>query len=112
MATLDVLSKGRTFIGIGSGWLKEEFEALGIDFHQRGAITDEAIQAMRVLWRENPSTFKGKHFNFGPLKSFPKPVQKTAFRSWSAASRRRRSGARRAMATGFWPCPAEPPSPT
>ncbi|MGO9056639.1 MAG: LLM class F420-dependent oxidoreductase [Candidatus Binataceae bacterium] len=76
MATLDVLSKGRTFIGIGSGWLKEEFEALGIDFHQRGARTDEAIQAMRVLWRENPSTFKGKHFNFGPLKSFPKPVQK------------------------------------
>lgn len=76
MATLDVLSKGRTFIGIGSGWLKEEFDSLGIDFHKRGARTDEAIQAMRVLWRENPSTFKGKHFNFGPLKSFPKPVQK------------------------------------
>jgi probable F420-dependent oxidoreductase len=76
MATLDVLSRGRTFIGIGSGWLQEEFEALGIDFHHRGARTDEAIQAMRVLWRENPSTFKGRHFNFGPLKSFPKPVQK------------------------------------
>jgi len=76
MATLDVLSKGRTFIGIGSGWLQEEFEALGIDFHKRGARTDEAIQAMRVLWRDNPSSFRGKHFNFGPLKSFPKPVQK------------------------------------
>ena len=76
MATLDVLSKGRTFIGVGSGWLKEEFDALGIDFHQRGARTDEAIGAMRALWRDNPSTFKGKHFNFGPLKSFPKPVQK------------------------------------
>ena len=76
MATLDVLTRGRTFIGIGSGWLKEEFESLGIDFHKRGAITDEAIAAMRVIWRENPSTFKGKHFNFGPLKSFPKPVQK------------------------------------
>jgi alkanesulfonate monooxygenase SsuD/methylene tetrahydromethanopterin reductase-like flavin-dependent oxidoreductase (luciferase family) len=46
MATLDVLSRGRTFLGIGSGWLKEEFDALGIDFHQRGARTDEAIQAM------------------------------------------------------------------
>jgi probable F420-dependent oxidoreductase len=76
MATLDVLSQGRTFIGIGSGWLKEEFDSLGIDFHKRGAMTDEAIQAMRVLWRDNPSTFKGKHYNFGPLKSFPKPVQK------------------------------------
>ncbi len=91
MATLDVLSKGRTFIGIGSGWLKEEFEALGIDFHRRGARTDEAIQAMRVLWRENPSTFKGKHFDFGPLKSFPKPVQKNGNfqRIWSAGSQRR-----------------------
>ena len=76
LATLDVLSKGRMRVGIGSGWLKEEFEALGLDFHTRGARTDEAIQAMRVLWRENPSTFRGKHFNFGPLKSFPKPVQK------------------------------------
>ncbi len=76
MATLDVLSRGRTFIGIGSGWLKEEFDALGIDFHARGARTDEAIQAMRALWRDNPSSFHGKHFNFGPLKSFPKPVQK------------------------------------
>ncbi len=76
MATLDVLSKGRTFIGIGSGWLKEEFDALGIDFHQRGARTDEAIAAMRTLWRDNPSTFRGRHFNFGPLKSFPKPIQK------------------------------------
>src|SRR6185437_7561259 len=40
------------------------------------ARTDEAIQAMRVLWRDNPSSFHGQHFNFGPLKSFPKPVQK------------------------------------
>ncbi len=76
LATLDVLSKGRMRVGIGSGWLKEEFEELGIDFHTRGARTDEAIEAMRVLWRDNPSTYRGKHFNFGPLKSFPKPVQK------------------------------------
>jgi probable F420-dependent oxidoreductase len=76
LATLDVLSKGRMRVGIGSGWLKEEFEALGLDFSTRGARTDETIQAMRVLWRENPSSFRGKHISFEPVKSFPKPVQK------------------------------------
>jgi probable F420-dependent oxidoreductase len=76
MATLDLLSGGRTILGIGSGWLKEEFDALGLDFHARGARTDEAIKAMRALWRDNPSSFHGKHFDFGPVMSFPKPAQK------------------------------------
>jgi probable F420-dependent oxidoreductase len=76
LATLDVLSQGRAVLGIGSGWLKEEFEALGLDFHVRGKRTDESIEAIRALWRDNPASFKGKHFNFGPLKCFPKPLQK------------------------------------
>ncbi len=76
VATLDVLSHGRIILGIGSGWLKEEFDALGLDFRQRGARTDEAIQAMRAVWNDNPSSYHGKHFNFGPLMSFPKPIQK------------------------------------
>src|SRR5260370_14791036 len=63
-------------LGVGSGWMKEEFESLGIDFHKRGARTDEAIQAMRALWSEGPSSFQGKHFSFGPLHSYPKPVRK------------------------------------
>jgi probable F420-dependent oxidoreductase len=75
MATLDLLSGGRTILGIGSGWLKEEFDALGLDFHARGARTDEAIQSLRACWRDNPSSFHGRHFNFGPLMSFPKPAQ-------------------------------------
>ena len=75
IATLDLLSGGRAILGIGSGWLKEEFDALGLDFHTRGARTDEAIDAMRACWREDPSNFHGKHFNFGPLRSFPKPVR-------------------------------------
>jgi probable F420-dependent oxidoreductase len=75
MATLDQLSQGRALLGIGSGWLEEEFQSLGLDFHTRGARTDEAIQALRALWRDNESNFHGKHFNFGPVKSYPKPVQ-------------------------------------
>ena len=76
VATLDVLSGGRVMLGIGSGWMKEEFESLGIDFRHRGARTDEAIQAMRALWSEGTSSFEGKHFTFGPLHSYPKPVRK------------------------------------
>jgi probable F420-dependent oxidoreductase len=74
VATLDVLSGGRALLGVGSGWLKEEFDALGIDFKTRGSRTNESIEALRAIWRDNPSSYHGRHFNFGQLKSFPKPV--------------------------------------
>jgi probable F420-dependent oxidoreductase len=76
LATLDLISTGRAVLGIGSGWCAEEFAALGLDFHQRGKRTDEAMQALRVLWRDDPSTFEGAHFSFQRIRSFPKPVQK------------------------------------
>jgi probable F420-dependent oxidoreductase len=75
IATLDLLSGGRVILGVGSGWLKEEFDALGLDFRTRGARTDEAIQAMRACWRENASSFHGKHFNFDSVRSYPKPAR-------------------------------------
>ncbi|MFZ0890505.1 MAG: LLM class F420-dependent oxidoreductase [Candidatus Binataceae bacterium] len=76
VATLDVLSNGRAILGIGSGWFKEEFDAVGVDFRARGSRTDEAIQAIRALWREPLAGFHGKHFNFNEVHSFPKPAQK------------------------------------
>jgi probable F420-dependent oxidoreductase len=109
LATLDLLSGGRTILGIGSGWLKEEFDALGLDFHARGARTDEAIKSMRALWRDNPSSFHGKHFDFGPVMSFPKPVQKNGVpvhiggHSPAAAKRAGRLG------DGFFPALSDPP---
>ena len=75
VATLDLISRGRAILGIGSGWCAEEFAALGLDFRQRGKRTDEALQALRVLWRDDPSTFEGTHFSFQRIRSFPKPVQ-------------------------------------
>ena len=108
VATLDVLSNGRVILGIGSGWLKEEFDSLGLDFHQRGARTDEAIKSMRVLWSpEAASSFRGKHFSFGPVKCFPKPVQKDGVpiviggHSRAAAKRAGRYG------NGFFPAIGE-----
>ena len=52
LATVDVLSKGRVELGIGSGWLADEFAAIGVDFHTRGRRTDECIDVMRTLWRD------------------------------------------------------------
>ena len=76
MATLDVLSGGRAILGIGVGWLEEEFQALGIPFAERAARTAESVRAMRSLWKDAPEPFEGKFFRWGPLESHPKPVQR------------------------------------
>jgi probable F420-dependent oxidoreductase len=75
VATLDVLSHGRVILGIGVGWLAEEFAALGIPFAERAARTAEAVRAMRSLWKPEPTPFAGKYFAWGALESHPKPVQ-------------------------------------
>ena len=75
VATLDVLSGGRAVLGAGVGWIEEEFTALGVPFHQRGAITDEYLQAFRVLWSEEKPRFAGTHVRFSDIRFEPKPLQ-------------------------------------
>lgn len=75
VATLDRLSKGRVILGIGIGWLQEEFDALGIPFESRGERTEEACEALRTLWRPGAHAFRGRHFAWDALESNPKPVQ-------------------------------------
>ena len=74
-ATLDVLSGGRAILGIGVGWLEEEFDALGIPFQTRASRTRETVEAMRQLWSPGAKSFEGKHFQWGEVESNPKPVQ-------------------------------------
>ncbi|HVL33657.1 MAG TPA: TIGR03619 family F420-dependent LLM class oxidoreductase, partial [Actinomycetota bacterium] len=74
VATLDVLSGGRVLLGVGIGWLKEEFDAIGVPFEQRGARTDDYVAAMRVLWREPVPTYRGTFASFEGAKQYPKPV--------------------------------------
>jgi len=74
-ATVDRLSGGRLRLGIGVGWLREEAEAVGTRFEDRGARTDEYIEAIRVLWRDPEPTFHGAYTRFERAKSNPKPVQ-------------------------------------
>ena len=77
LATLDVLSGGRVEFGVGVGWLREEFDALGIPFADRGRRTDEYVEALRTLWREPEATFHGKYTSFSNCISQPQPVHKS-----------------------------------
>jgi probable F420-dependent oxidoreductase len=75
LATLDQLSGGRLLLGVGVGWLLEEFDAIGVPFEERGARTDENVAAMRALWTEEAATYEGEHVSFRDCILRPKPVQ-------------------------------------
>jgi probable F420-dependent oxidoreductase len=72
---LDALSGGRVEFGVGVGWLREEFEALGTPFDRRGQRADEYLAAMRSLWSDEVSEFHGEMYDLRPCRMYPKPVQ-------------------------------------
>jgi probable F420-dependent oxidoreductase len=77
LATIDVLSGGRLIVGVGVGWLREEFRALGApDFDRRGAASDEILSIFKTLWTQCPASFSGEFFRFDALRCLPAPVQK------------------------------------
>jgi probable F420-dependent oxidoreductase len=77
LATIDVLSGGRLVVGIGAGWMREEFEAIGApDFDQRGKVTDEYLKAFIELWTNDKPKFSGDWVEFDNIVLSPKPVQK------------------------------------
>ena len=73
LATLDHLSGGRVDLGIGVGWLKEEFDVLGVPWERRGARTDEYLAAMAALWAGPQAEFHGEFVDFGPSTCSPRP---------------------------------------
>jgi probable F420-dependent oxidoreductase len=75
-ATLDVLSNGRAILGVGIGWLAEEFAAVNVPFEERGARTNEAIRAIRSLWSPGAQAFDGRFYKWPEVESNPKPVQR------------------------------------
>jgi probable F420-dependent oxidoreductase len=77
LATLDVLSNGRLFVGVGSGWLAEEFAAVGSPpFSERGRVTDEWLAIFVKLWTEPKASFEGRFYRFAEVGCFPQPMQK------------------------------------
>lgn len=107
-ATIDRFSGGRLLLGVGVGWLKEEFEVLGVPWEHRGARTEEYIEVMRRLWAADEATFTGRFVRFQEARCFPRPVQVPGIpviiggRTRAAAARAGRIG------DGFYPAAATP----
>lgn len=74
-ATLDALSRGRLSLGVGLGWQREEYEAVGVPYRDRGRRLDECIEAMRALWQDGPATYQGKYQRFENVRCDTQPVQ-------------------------------------
>jgi probable F420-dependent oxidoreductase len=90
-ATLDALSGGRTILGVGAGFMREQFEVLGTDiFDRRGAATDEAIRLLRAAWAPGAEvSFAGEVYRFQPVRFLPKPVQPGGPPIWVGGNGRR-----------------------
>jgi probable F420-dependent oxidoreductase len=75
VASLDALSRGRLSLGVGVGWSREEFDALGVPFERRGARADEYLAAMRTVWRDDAASFAGEFVSFTEIRVNPRPVR-------------------------------------
>lgn len=91
--TLDLLSEGRFTLAVGVGYLKREFTALGVDFDERGALFEEALQVIRSVWTNDDISFEGRHFTANGITAHPLPVSRPHPPIWiggnTAAARRR-----------------------
>ncbi len=92
-ANIDQLSGGRFIFGIGVGWAEGEFGVLGAPFNRRGAMTDEYLEAIKLLWTEDLASFEGEYISFDEVHTAPRPVQQPHPPIWvggpSAAAMRR-----------------------
>lgn len=88
VATLDRMSNGRFIFGIGAGWNRPEIENHGVAFGERWQVVRERILAMKTIWREEEAEFHGKHVDFAPLWSYPKPVNPGGPPIWIGANSR------------------------
>lgn len=108
LSTMDWLSSGRVTVTFAAGWLKGEFEALGVDYHQRGAMCEEYIQAIIELWSEEKPEFEGKYISFKDIAFEPKCIQTPHLPLWFGgdADPVLRRIAR--YASGWWPFLTKP----
>jgi probable F420-dependent oxidoreductase len=103
VATLDALSRGRVLLGVGIGWQKEEYAAIGVPYRDRGRRLDETIGAMRALWGPGPASYRGRHVCFENVSCDAKPAQKDGVPilvGGSSPAAARRAGR---LGNGFYP---------
>jgi probable F420-dependent oxidoreductase len=80
--TIDQLSTGRLIMGVGVGWMEEEFAALSAPFKERGKVSDEQLQMLETLWRDEHVSFKGQYYQFDDIAFHPKPYRKPRIPIW------------------------------
>lgn len=80
--SIDTLSKGRLILGVGIGWMPEEFEALSLPFKARAGMSDEQLQIFNLLWTQERPSFDGRYYRFPEVAVNPKPVQQPRFPIW------------------------------
>jgi len=80
--SIDTLSKGRLILGVGIGWMPEEFAALGVPFKNRAGMSEEQLQIFDLLWREERPRFRGRYYEFDAVALNPRPVQQPRFPIW------------------------------
>ncbi len=85
-ATLDQISGGRLILGVGAGAMREEFDALGVPFGQRGALTNESMEIMKELWTNPDPHYKSPRWNLAGFKFAPKPAQQPTIPLWVGGS--------------------------
>ncbi|HET9921951.1 MAG TPA: LLM class F420-dependent oxidoreductase [Ktedonobacteraceae bacterium] len=81
-ASIEQLSRGRLIMGIGVGWMEEEFAALGVPFKERGKRTDEQLQIIERLWSEEHTSFNGQFYSIQDVAFYPKPIQQPRIPIW------------------------------
>jgi probable F420-dependent oxidoreductase len=80
--TLDHLSTGRLIMGVGVGWMEEEFSAMNAPFAERGKVSDEQLGLLHAIWREEHASFHGQYYHFDDIAFSPKPYQKPRIPIW------------------------------
>jgi probable F420-dependent oxidoreductase len=101
-ATIDVLSGGRLDLGVGVGWQREEYEAAGLSFEDRGRLLNHTIAVCQALWREKRVTYQGDDLSFANVHQMPKPVQPGGVPIWVSGTVQSRSMDRLARYGSGW----------
>lgn len=108
LSTMDWLSSGRVTVTFAVGWLEGEFEALGVDFHKRGAISEEYVQAIIELWTKEKPEFEGKYVRFRDIAFEPKCFQKPHVPIWFGGDADPVLKRTARYASGWWPFLTKP----
>ena len=82
LATLDVLSEGRVDLGVGVGWQREEYEAVGLSFEDRGRLLDHTLEVCRTLWTQQRASYQSSELTFDGIHQMPKPLQAGGVPFW------------------------------